>query len=200
MAIVPLIPQNVVFLQPKGYKTYIAFKKSMINFKANKMLSPWEDISDRNKFIMDIGDEELAEYIKNSQRSGISISKRDLMGQWERKASGYEDYYYEFLENDSFCRKVISHYANPFYNGEIILTYKHSGKWSLKDDTLFMVNAPKSIEVGMDTSRITYRPEMRDSVKRIIRELNISTWKESLQKSLERNRIDTTSHYDQQGT
>ena len=41
MAIVPLIPQNVVFLQPKGYKTYIAFKKSMINFKANKMLSPW---------------------------------------------------------------------------------------------------------------------------------------------------------------
>ena len=32
---------------------------------------------------------------------------------------------------------------------------------------------------------------MRDSVKRIIRELNISTWKESLQKSLERNRIDT---------
>ena len=87
----------------------------------------WKDISDRNKFIMDIGDEELAEYIKNSQRSGISISKRDLMGQWERKASGYEDYYYEFLENDSFCRKVISHYANPFYNGEINMTYKHSG-------------------------------------------------------------------------
>ena len=151
----------------------------------------WKDISDRNKFIMDIGDEELAEYIKNSQRSGISISKRDLMGQWERKASGYEDYYYEFLENDSFCRKVISHYANPFYNGEIILTYKHSGKWSLKDDTLFMVNAPKSIEVEMDTSRITYRPEMRDSVKRIIRDMNITAWKQSLQKSLERDRRDT---------
>lgn len=151
----------------------------------------WKDISDRNKFIMDIGDEELAEYIKNSQRSGISISKRDLMGQWERKASGYEDYYYEFLENDSFCRKVISHYANPFYNGEIILTYKHSGKWSLKDDTLFMVNAPKSIEVEMDTSRITYRPEMRDSVKRMIRNINIAAWKESLRKSLERDRRDT---------
>ena len=71
------------------------------------------------------------------------------------------------------------------------MTYKHSGKWSLKDDTLFMVNAPKSIEVEMDTSRITYRPEMRDSVKRMIRNINIAVWKESLRKSLERVRRDT---------
>jgi hypothetical protein len=169
---------------------FIDYSSARARFYRNYAQS-WRDISDRNKFIMNISDEELAEYIKNSQRSGISISKRDLMGQWERKASGYEDYYYEFLENDSFCRKVISHYANPFYNGEIILTYKHSGKWSLKDDTLFMVNAPKSIEVEMDTSRITYRPEMRDSVKRMIRNINIAAWKESLRKSLERDRRDT---------
>ena len=54
-----------------------------------------------------------------------------------------------------------------------------------------MVNTPKSIEVEMDTSRITYRPEMRDSVHRYIRDLNIAAWKESLRKSLERNRRDT---------
>ncbi len=140
---------------------------------------------------MDISDEELAEYIKNSQRSGDPVDRRDLMGTWLRKVNGYQDYYYEFLENDSFCRKIMMHYAFPIYNGEVLVSYVDSGKWSLKDDTLFMVHAPKSIVVELDTSRISYRPEMRDSVKRIIRELNISTWKESLQKSLERNRIDT---------
>ena len=82
-------------------------------------------------------------------------------------------------------------FAHPVYNGEIIITYSFGGKWSLKDDTLFMVNAPKNIEVKIDTSRITYRPEMRDSVRRMIRKLNIAVSKESLQKSLERDRIDT---------
>ena len=62
---------------------------------------------------------------------------------------------------------------------------------SLKDDTLFMVNAPKTIEVKLDTSHITYLPEMRDSVRRLIRKKDIDSWKESLQKSLERDRIDT---------
>ena len=155
------------------------------------MAQRWKDLSDRNKFIMNISDEELSEYIKNSQRSGSPVRKRDLMGQWERKASGYQDHCYEFLENDSFSIKTITHYANPFYNDEIVLTYKYGGKWSLKDDTLFMVNTPKSIEVEMDTSHITYRPEMRDSVHRYIRDLNIAAWKESLRKSLERNRRDT---------
>ena len=155
------------------------------------MAQRWKDLSDRNKFIMNISDEELSEYIKNSQRSGSPVRKRDLMGQWERKASGYQDHCYEFLENDSFSIKTITHFANPFYNDEIVLTYKYGGKWSLKDDTLFMVNTPKSIEVEMDTSHITYRPEMRDSVHRYIRDLNIAAWKESLRKSLERNRRDT---------
>ena len=113
----------------------------------------WRDISDRNKFIMNISDEELAEYIKNSQRSGISVSKRDLMGRWERKANGNKFYYYEFLEKDSFCRKNVTHYNHPTFNDEIIITYIYGGKWSLKDDTLFMVNSPKNIEVKLDTSR-----------------------------------------------
>ena len=151
----------------------------------------WRNISDRNKFIMNISDEELAEYIKNSQHSGSSVSKRDLTGQWERKAEGIRDYYYEFLENDSFNIKIIMHWGNPFYNGEIHLSYIYGGKWNLKDDTLFMEYAPKSMEVELDTSRISYRPEMRDSVKGYIRLLNIAAWKQSLRKSLERSRRDT---------
>ena len=177
-------------LKDRKAKFYIDFS-NMRTRLYRSMAQRWKDLSDRNKFIMNISDEELSEYIKNSQRSGSPVRKRDLMGQWERKASGYQDHCYEFLENDSFSIKTITHCSNPFYNDEIVLTYKYGGKWSLKDDTLFMVNTPKSIEVEMDTSHITYRPEMRDSVHRYIRDLNIAAWKESLRKSLERNRRDT---------
>ncbi|MBQ2208978.1 MAG: hypothetical protein II404_03325 [Prevotella sp.] len=151
----------------------------------------WKDISDRNKFIMNISDEELAEYIKNSQLSGSPISKHELMGQWEREVNGNEHYYYEFLEEDSFCIKNVTLYPNPVYNNDIIVTYIYGGKWSLKNDTLFMICAPRSAEVKLDTSRITYRPEMRDSVRSIIRKVDIAAWKESLRKSLERDRRDT---------
>lgn len=151
----------------------------------------WRNISDRNKFIMNISDEELAEYIKNSQHSGNSVSKRDLTGQWELKANGIQDQYYEFLENDSFNIKIIMHWGNPFYNGEIHLSYIYGGKWNLKDDTLFMVRSPESLDIKLDTSRITYRPEMRDSVKSYIRNLNIAAWKKSQRKSIERDGRDT---------
>ncbi len=41
-------------------------------------------------------DEELADYIKNSQRSGSSVKKSDLLGQWEREFNGNEHHYFEF--------------------------------------------------------------------------------------------------------
>lgn len=177
-------------LNDRKVQFFIDYSSARARFYRNYAQS-WRDISDRNKFIMNISDEELAEYIKNSQRSGIPVSKRDLIGQWERKSSGFQNQYYEFLEKDSFCIKYVMQIAHPIYNNEIILTYIYGGKWSLKDDTLFMVNAPNNIEAKIDTSHITYRPEMRDSVRRYIRRMNIAAWKQSLQKSLERDRRDT---------
>ena len=177
-------------LKDRKVQFFIDYSSSRARFYRYYAQS-WRDISDRNKFIMNISDEELAEYIKNSQRSGISVSKRDLMGLWERKAKGYQNQYYEFLEKDSFSIKYVMQIAHPVYNNDIIITYIYGGKWSLKDDTLFLVNSPNNIEAKIDTSRITYRPEMRDSVRRYIRNMNIAAWKESLRKSLERERRDT---------
>ena len=152
----------------------------------------WRDISDRNKFIMNISDEELAEYIKNSQRSGSSVSKRDLIGQWEQKLDGTEDNYYEFLENDSFCKKRIHHIPYPVWNGEVIVTLEYSGTWRLKGDTLFMMCNPNSAEVQMDTTHISYRPEMRDSVRNLIaRYINVKKLKEELRKDIEEDLLDT---------
>ncbi len=129
----------------------------------------WRDTSDRNKFIMNIDDEELEAYIKSNLRSGNPVSRRDLIGQWGRKARGSEDYYYEFLGNGTYNFKQIARYANPFYNGNILWTVKYSGQWHVEGDTLFMVCNPKTAEAQVDRSGITYRQDMSDSVENYIR-------------------------------
>ena len=128
----------------------------------------WKRLSDRNKFIMNIDDEELAEYVKKSQRSGRTVSKNDLIGQWEYEMSGKDVIYYDFMKSDSFIIKTRSHYANPFYSGDIIIAYTFGGKWEIKRDSLTLNYSPQSVKAEVDRSGITYRAEMRDSVETFI--------------------------------
>ena len=178
-------------LKDRKVKFHIDYSTSRTRFY-REFAQRWRDISDRNKFIMNISDEELTEYIKSSQRSGSSVGKRDLMGLWERKASGFEHHYYHFQDNDSFCRKRVSHIAYPVWNGEIVITQIYGGTWSLKGDTLLMVCNPESAEVELDTSRITYRPEMRDSVRNLIgKHMDVKVLKQSLREAIEDDIRDT---------
>ena len=128
----------------------------------------WKRLSDRNKFIMNIDDEELAEYVKKSQRSGRTVGNNDIIGQWEYEMSGKDMQYYDFLKPDSFSIKSRSHYANPFYSGDIIVTYTYGGKWTIKGDSLELNYSPESVKAEVDRSGITYRAEMRDSVETFI--------------------------------
>lgn len=125
----------------------------------------WKDLSDRNKFIMNISDEELAAFIKNSQRSGRIVREKDLLGQWETRWTAVDVRYYDFQKDDTFNIKVEGRYSNPLYSGDIILRYNYGGKWTIKGDSLIMEYAPASMTLEVDTTEITYRAEMRDSVK-----------------------------------
>ena len=128
----------------------------------------WKRLSDRNKFIMNIDDEELAEYVKKSQQSGRTVSKSDIIGQWEFEMSGKDVQYYDFMKPDSFTIKARSHFANPFYSGDIIIAYTFGGKWEIKRDSLTLNYSPQSVKAEVDRSGITYRAEMRDSVETFI--------------------------------
>lgn len=180
---------NAVVLKEKlkdaKVKFYIDFSPGRTNFY-RETAQRWRDISDRNKFIMDISDEELADYIKNSQRRGSSVDKGDLIGQWHRKWSGGNDSYYEFKGDDTFLKKDLQYLNFPIWTGKIIAKTVIGGKWSLKGDTLFMLYDPNSTDVEIDTSHITYRPEMRDSVMNMIkRSFNLQAAKERLRKAVE---------------
>ncbi len=128
----------------------------------------WKRLSDRNKFIMNIDDEELAEYIKKSQRSGRTVSNSDIIGLWEYEMTGKDLQYYDFTKSGTFSRKSISHYANPFYSGDIIVTSTYGGKWDINGDSLTLNFSPATAKTKVDWSGVTYRAEMRDSFETFI--------------------------------
>ncbi len=146
----------------------------------------WKRLSDRNKFIMNIDDEELAEYVKKSQRSGRTVRKSDIIGQWEYEMSGKDIQYYDFMKSDSFSIKSRRYYANPFYSGDIIITYTYGGKWDLTGDSLTLEYSPESVKAEVDRSGVTYRTEMRDSVETVIeRNFQVNQLVEAGRKQLE---------------
>ena len=136
-------------------------KASFANMKAKRL-------SYRNKFIMDIDDEELAEYIKKSQKSGRPVSESDLIGDWEYDMPGKDIKYYHFMKPDSFNTTMKMYYDNPFYSGAIIVTHIIGGRWALNGDSLTLRYSPESIKVEVDRSGISYRAQMRDSVESFI--------------------------------
>ena len=117
---------------------------------------------------MDIDDEELAEYIKKSQKSGRSVSESDLIGDWEYDMPGKDIKYYHFMKPDSFNTTMKMYYDNPFYSGAIIVTHIIGGRWALNGDSLTLRYSPESIKVEVDRSGISYRAQMRDSVESFI--------------------------------
>ena len=117
---------------------------------------------------MDIDDEELADYIKKSQKSGRAVSESDLIGQWEYEMPGKDMQYYHFLKPDSFSIRTRSYYENPFYSGAIIVTFIYGGTWNLKGDSLKLNYSAESVKVEVDRSAISYRAQMRDSVESFI--------------------------------
>ena len=151
----------------------------------------WQSLSDRNKFIMNIDDEELAEYVKKRQRSGRTVSKSDVIGPWEYEMSGKDMLYYDFMKSGSYSIKSIKYYANPFYSGDIIVTYTYGGKWDIEGDSLMLNYSPELVKAVVDRSGISYRAEMRDSVESFINNhFQVSQLTEMTRKGLE-SRKDT---------
>ena len=172
-------------LRDPKIKLFIDYSSSRIR-TLYQYAQHWKDLSDRNKFIMNIDDDELAEYVKKSQKSGRKVGKSELIGQWELSKTGTEAAYYDFVKPDSFCVKKKCYIANPFYSGNIVLTFNYGGKWYIEGDSLMLEYSSKNANVEVDRSNITYRPEMQDSVDSFInRHYQANKLTEELRKNLD---------------
>jgi UDP-3-O-acyl-N-acetylglucosamine deacetylase len=62
---------------------------------------------------------------------------------------------------------------NTIYSGRVDFIYEVSGSWQLQKDSLVLKVNP-NISYKVDDSHITYKPELRDSVKAMVNYWNMT--------------------------
>ena len=123
----------------------------------------WKMMSEKGKFIMGITDEELSHYLEMNRHSGRLIKERELIGKWENKSENRQEDI-EFFDNHTFVNHNQYYIGNPFYSGHIITTSTMKGTWEFVGDSLVQTY-DVYLDFKIDDSKITYTPEMKDSVK-----------------------------------
>ena len=145
---------------------YISFSPARKR-EYNKVADKFQSFSDQCKFIMGITDKELKEYVENLERTGRPLKKHELPGHWVAQSTSDQYVEFEFQKNDSIVVRQVTHASDSHYTGYVDLYCTYTGTWELRGDSLITM-LDHSFEFAMDTTKISYLPEMEESVKYII--------------------------------
>ena len=164
-------------LQEDKTQLYLAYAPSRQSF-FNEIANSWQRISDQCKFMMNISDEEMEEYIEETSRTGSHLTKKKLVGRWIVTSTDETDKeIIEFRADNTFAHIKYKIRTSTLYSGHLTTLLTLPGHWEIKGDSLI-----REYEAGahyeMDTSDLSYTPEMADSVEHML---------ERLQKQIDEN-------------
>lgn len=149
-------------LRDKKVQLYLMYSRARSR-TYNQVADLWKVKSERAKFIIGITDEELNEYVEKNKHSGRKVKERELLGHWTSRTSEDQVEELEFRDDHTFTNKVTVGIINPFYTGRLLSISSLTGTWKMEGDSLIMT-FNKELHFELDRSKITYRPEMKDSV------------------------------------
>lgn len=153
-------------LKRENVRLYISFSPNRKR-NYNQVADKFQSFSDQCKFIMGITDEELKEYVENLDRTGRPLKERDLPGHWIAQSTSDQYVEFEFKDNDSIVLKQVVHLSDSHYTGNVDFGCTYTGTWQLQGDSLITM-LDHRFELSMDTTSISYLPEMQESVKYLI--------------------------------
>jgi len=142
-------------------------------FFYNECVDYCKRMSQKCKFMMGITDEEMTEYVAQHSRAGQRMEESDLIGKWVELSNADVYQGYEFSKDHKFKNVTKQHLMNTIYSGRVDFIYEVSGSWQLQKDSLVLKVNP-NISYKVDDSHITYKPELRDSVKAMVNYWNMT--------------------------
>lgn len=157
---------NFSFFRRKHFDLYIDFFRSVAN---------------RCKFMMDISDEELAQYVQNQQRTGKPLTEKKLIGKWQMETADDQFVEREYRNDHTYTSSTTQYIAYSYFTGRIIVKYTTYSTWELRGDSLYLQYNPE-YTFEIDRSQIHYVPEMEESVNNLVEicEQNYTAWLEEL--------------------
>lgn len=149
-------------LKDKETLYYINWTVSRIRDMAD-MASEWELLNDHNKYLLDITDEDMREFIEQTSNSARSAREREIIGSWERIT--YDKSESLSLRRDhTFSLTMVRQMGLPMAAGKFADTVSVNGTWRIQHDSLYREADVESFRVNYDRSGISVREDMRDSV------------------------------------
>lgn len=147
------------------YLNYSNGRQTQLNQFADQI----QHFSDVCKFNMGITDEELEEYVRNTNRTGRNVKERELIGRWTQVSTDEQTNIIEFFKDQTYTQTIITHLSHPMFIGRLDLKYTAKGTWQLHDDTLHTVLQPQS-KFEMDNSQVTPKRGYEQDVAKFVEE------------------------------
>ena len=136
------------------------------------------DINEENKFLMNISQKDLDEFVATTIKKVRPVTEKDMIGKWKGIASDQYFIEYNFNKDHTFDVHFTIYWQAPIYYGRMIVHQTASGKWAIENDSIVSYFDLNSAMVNVDENGITYQPEKVDSIR---------TYKQQLSQMLEQN-------------
>ena len=151
----------------------------------NGYATSMRECAKRCKFLMDISDAELKEYLEHRKHGGHPLKKRKLIGTWIAREDMDKADYTEFRADNTLVDTYVYHFPHPYYVGRAEFTYVYTGTWEIKGDSLVM-NINPSFECTIDTTQIRILPNKQEEANAMI-----ALWYDRIQQEQEESKNDT---------
>ncbi len=160
------------------------------------------NLNEENKFLMNITEQEMEEFVNQTYMEIRPARERDLTGTWNAVLVDQKnELRYNLKPDHTFTMHESHWYGTAFFRHKMIQRYSMSGTWGVKGDSLVMHYDMKSYKMEIDDSEVTYPAYLADCVRRYREELASEVRKPRLVKKLDQsNRTAQGTNIDKSGT
>lgn len=142
-------------------------------------LSQYIDLNEVNKFLMNITDEDMEEFVNATIKKVRPAAEKDVIGSWTAVFSDNQKLVYEFRKDHTFLANHTIYSLHNLFYGRMAINHTFTGKWAVENDSLVSYFDMSSLKVEVDESAIAYPPEKADSVRTLKQQLLSEDYKKS---------------------
>ena len=164
------------------YVNYSFFRRRYFNQYAEEFRS----LANRCKFMMNISDEELAQYVQNQSRTGKPLTEKKLIGKWKLQTSDDYDAEREYRADHVYTTSFSQYVPYAYFTGYLVMKFTMHAAWELRGDSLYTEQLPECT-YELDRSQMHYPPEMEAAVDQFVEacEQSAIAWVEQRKKQSE---------------
>lgn len=188
-------------LKSKRLKNYMDLVSSRMMAYLN-FLRLTTNLNEENKFLMNITEQEMEEFVNHTYMEIRQAKEKDLMGIWNAVlVDDKSEMCYNLQPDHTFTTRQSLRWGTSFFRHKMVQRFSLSGTWGVEGDSLVMHYDMNTYKMEIDDSEVTYPSHLADSVRWFKEELAGEAGKPSLVKKLvQNNRTAQATNIDKSGT